>query len=123
MSNELVEREFEESGVPVEITRVASELAFQSAIKDHSFDMVISDTRLPGFDTLNALTIIRQSNPRTPFVFFTGNGDPNFREQTFKRGATDYISKNDLPRLVEFVRRRCAINQTRPSCRTVAHSY
>ena len=104
---ELVEREFEASGFPVAITRAASEQAFQIAIKTQPFDLVISDTRLPGFDTLNALAAIRRKSPQIPFIFFTGNADPEFMQETFRRGATDYIGKDDPHRLVDVVRRKC----------------
>lgn len=104
---ELVELSLHRLGVPVAVTRVASEGAFQNNIRIHAFDAVISDSSLPGFDTLKAVAIARERFPQIPFVFLSGNVNPRVKAETFRRGASDYVDKSDLPRLIEVIRDLC----------------
>jgi signal transduction histidine kinase/DNA-binding response OmpR family regulator len=78
---------------------------FTDAIRDPRFDLILADYSLPGFDGITALEMARECCPAVPFVFVSGAlGEENAIE-TLKLGATDYVLKQRLERLVPSVRR------------------
>jgi len=68
-------------------------------------DLILSDFALPGFDGDETLSIAKKSCPDTPFVFVTGTLGDDVAIETVKRGATDYVLKHRLARLVPSVNR------------------
>ena len=69
------------------------------------YDVVISDYRLPGFDGLSALRLLRERRPDLPFVLVSGALGEEAAIETLKLGATDYVLKDRLERLAPVVRR------------------
>jgi CheY-like chemotaxis protein len=100
---ELIESELHEHGIPCAITRVCTRDAFDTALKGEPCDLILSDSKLPGFDTLLALTITRQRCPNVPFVFVSGAVSPKAKADALMLGASDFIGKDDLPRLTRLV--------------------
>jgi len=100
---ELIESELHEHGVPCAITRVCTRETFDAALKEEPCDLILSDSKLPGFDTLLALTITRQRCPGVPFVFVSGSSSPKTKADALMLGASDFIGKDDLPRLTRLV--------------------
>ena len=104
---ELVEMELKTPGTPVSITRASSEGTFKTALRENSFDAIISDSRLPGFDTMNALRMAKQQFPDVPFIFFSGNADPKIKEEALAQGATGYVGKDDPAQLITLIQCLC----------------
>ena len=102
---DLVESIFQEEGIVTEIVRVETRDEFISAIKRGGFDIVFSDHLLPGFDGISALAIAKDNCPDMPFVFITGKMGEELLIETLKSGATDYVLKNGMHRLIPSVRR------------------
>jgi CheY-like chemotaxis protein len=98
---ELIENDIVERGIPCSITRVCTREAFEAALKIGGVDLILSDSNLPGFDTLEALDTARQQHPPLPFVFLTGNISPTFRTDALARGALDVVSKDRLGDLAQ----------------------
>ncbi len=74
-------------------------------IKDHNYDLVISDIKMPKFDGVEVLEATMKIKPETPFIMISGHGDIDTAVGTIKLGAFDYISKPpDLNRLLNTVR-------------------
>jgi CheY-like chemotaxis protein len=96
---ELVKYSLEEHGIPCSITRVCTREAFGVAIEQGGIDIILSDSKLPGFDTMSALQQVRETHPSIPFIFVTGNISPKAKVAAFLGGAADFINKDDLPRL------------------------
>ncbi|KUJ59767.1 two-component system response regulator [Flavobacteriaceae bacterium CRH] len=65
----------------------------RSAIKKESFDLILTDLRLPDFDGIGLMTEFKNSNPEIPVVLMTGYSDVNTAVKAIKNGAADYISK------------------------------
>jgi DNA-binding NtrC family response regulator len=63
------------------------------AIEDQSFDLILTDVRMPGMDGLELLEKIHQSHPQLPVVVITGHGDPTMSEKAKALGAYDFIIK------------------------------
>lgn len=96
----LVLRQLTKAGIPQIMVRTQSEAGIQKALEQHSFDIVISDYGLPGFDGLTALRIVRESQPLLPFIFVTGTLGDDKAVECLKAGATDFVRKEYLDRLV-----------------------
>lgn len=82
-------------------TREQLELTLQ----DFTPDLILSDFYLPDFDGLLALSICQTRCPDVPFVFVTGVLGEELAIETLKHGATDYVLKTHLSRLVPAVHR------------------
>jgi two-component system response regulator HydG len=63
------------------------------AIKKESFDLILTDLRLPDSDGIGLMTEFKNSNPQVPVVLMTGYSDVNTAVKAIKNGAADYISK------------------------------
>jgi PAS domain S-box-containing protein len=80
-----------------------------------SFDLIISDYLIPGFDGLSALAAARQQCPQIPFMFVSGAIQDEMAVECLKAGATDYVLKDRPARLVPAIRR--ALNEAEESFR------
>lgn len=98
-------RESLSEAVACEIFRVDNREAFVKAIASKKFDLILSDYSLPSFDGLSALTYAQETCPEIPFIFVSGNIGEESAIESLKRGATDYILKDRLLRLVTSVKR------------------
>jgi diguanylate cyclase (GGDEF)-like protein/PAS domain S-box-containing protein len=101
---ELVGRQLADDGLAVVSRVVASEITFRKAIADFAPQVVISDFSLPGFDGLAALRIAKEVAPATPFIFVSGTIGEERAIEALKRGAVDYVLKDNLRRLVPAIR-------------------
>ena len=62
-------------------------------IKKESFDLILTDLRLPDSDGIALMSEFKDSNPEVPVVLMTGYSDVNTAVKAIKNGASDYISK------------------------------
>jgi CheY-like chemotaxis protein len=102
---ELIKIELEKSEIPCSITQICTEKEFDAALQRRDFDIVVSDSQLPGFDTLKALSRTKEVCPAVPFVFVSGASSPTIKANAFYRGAVDFIEKDELPKLVAVLSR------------------
>lgn len=65
----------------------------------------MADFSLPGFDGLAALRVVRQFSTTLPFILVSGTIGEERAIEALKSGATDYVLKTHLARLVPAVRR------------------
>jgi PAS domain S-box-containing protein len=91
--------------IAAEFTDADNEADFVKAIEEQSFDIILSDKSLPGFDGLAALRLVREKFPHIPFLFVTGSMGEEAAIETMKDGATDYVLKDRLSRLIPAVQR------------------
>jgi len=87
------------------ITWVKSPHEFVRALESGMFDLVLSDYRMPGFSGDDALRVVRTSHNHLPFIMLTGELGEDRAIETIKRGATDYVLKGNLARLVPSIER------------------
>jgi PAS domain S-box-containing protein len=102
---ELVQDTLESDGIGTEVTRVETESDFASALRQGGFDIIFADYTLPSFDGLTALKIALQSSSGVPFIFVSGTLDEEVAIEALKTGATDYVFKTRLSRIVPSVQR------------------
>ena len=89
----------------LEVARVQTQAEFTSALQTSRFDLILADYRLPSFDGLSALELALARSPRVPFIFVSGTIGEDWAIDALKRGATDYVLKTRLARLVPSVQR------------------
>lgn len=94
-----------EGGIACTARRVESRDAFVTALKEGQVDMILADYSLPGFDGVTALEMAQKLTPEIPFIFVSGTLGEELAIDTMHRGATDYILKQRLGRLVPSIQR------------------
>jgi signal transduction histidine kinase len=100
----LIQSALEAGGIVCRTTRVETEEAFSDGLK-LGCDLILSDHTLPTFDGLSALKIARRDRPDLPLIFVSGTLGEDRAVDALKSGATDYVLKEDMSRLVPAVRR------------------
>ncbi|MEW6305521.1 MAG: histidine kinase [Verrucomicrobiota bacterium] len=101
---ELVKYALQEGNFDFALERVETRDDFLHELESRP-DLILSDYALPSFDGFTALTLARQKNPDIPFVFVTGTLGEEVAIETLKNGATDYVLKTRLSRLLPAVHR------------------
>ncbi len=102
---ELIHVMLTEGGFDCELVHIKTGSEFQREIEQGGFDVILSDYSLPGFDGFAALEMAQQKCPDIPFIFVTATMGEEVAIETMKSGATDYVLKQRLKRLVPSVRR------------------
>lgn len=102
---ELVRAMLEKDGIVCEWTRVETESDFADSLEHGGFDLILADYALPSFDGISALRIVLRQRSELPFIFVSGTMGEEVAIESLKIGATDYVLKTRLSRLVPAVRR------------------
>jgi diguanylate cyclase (GGDEF)-like protein/PAS domain S-box-containing protein len=84
---------------------VDSREAFEEALDQFNPDVILSDLALPRFNGMDALDLARTKVPEVPFIFVSGTMGEDRAVEAMRRGATDYVLKDRLQRLVPVVSR------------------
>jgi signal transduction histidine kinase len=96
---ELVERALRRGALQFVLHRVETEAAFVRELLEFSPDVVLADYKLPTFDGVSALRIVRGKSLETPFIIVSGTVGDEKAVEILKLGATDYVLKDRLNRL------------------------
>ncbi|MDE2625527.1 MAG: response regulator [Burkholderiales bacterium] len=99
LDHELMRAHLARGGVQVQLRRIDSEAAFLSAL-DRDWDAILSDYNLPGFSGLVALDLLKASGRDVPFILVSGEIGEDTAVEAMRNGASDYLLKNNLSRLV-----------------------
>src|SRR5258706_9697861 len=102
---ELIQELLETDYFVCETTRVQTRAEFLAALKNSGIDLILADYQLPSFDGLSALMLAQSERPDLPFIFVSGTLGEEVAIEALKIGATDYILKTRLARLVPSVQR------------------
>jgi diguanylate cyclase (GGDEF)-like protein/PAS domain S-box-containing protein len=102
---ELALRELKRAGFELGARRVQSEDGLRRALAEFRPHLILSDFSMPGFDGLKALDLARELLPDVPFVFVSGTIGEDRAVEAMRRGATDYVLKDRMSRLVPVIRR------------------
>jgi DNA-binding NtrC family response regulator len=71
-----------------------------------SYDLLIADFRMPGFDGLELIKGVRYLDTRVPIVLMTGYGSMSIREEADQLGVNLYIAKPfDVDKMLSAVRK------------------
>src|SRR2546430_3207669 len=102
---ELIRFALREGGLVFSLKRVDSKSAFLRVLEEHTPDVILLDYALPGFDGCSARTLAQETYPDIPFICVTGTLGEEVVIEMLKSGATDYVLKTRLSRLVPAVLR------------------
>jgi len=102
---ELAMRELRKAGLRFVANCVATKADFLANLRDRPPDLILADYSLPGFDGLSALAFVQKECPHIPFIFVSGTLGEETAIEALRHGATDYVLKQRLSRLVPAVER------------------
>ena len=102
---ELVQEMFANEGVVCDFRPVETRAAFEAALEKGECELILSDYSLPGFDGMTALALAHARRPEVPFIFISGVMGEERAIESMKNGATDYVLKERIDRLLPSVRR------------------
>ncbi len=102
---ELVRTMLENAALDFDFKWVENEKDFVQSLESEKFDFILSDYSLPGYNGLDALRKSTLLQPEALFIFVSGTMGEEIAVETLKKGATDYVLKNKLNRLVPTMQR------------------
>jgi signal transduction histidine kinase/CheY-like chemotaxis protein len=102
---ELIQELLEANHFVCEVTRVQTRAEFVAGLEDAGFNLILADYKLPSFDGLSALKLALDARADLPFIFVSGSLGEEVAIEAVKIGATDYVVKSRLSRLVPSVQR------------------
>jgi len=92
-------------GIPLELHVAGNNEDYCAALGREPYDLVISDSSVPGCEGHEALWLAQRIQPDIPFIYFSGHADALSAEAGLEAGALDCIDKQDLWRLKHTVRK------------------
>ncbi len=102
---ELIEAYLMDGGLKFSLLCVETREDFVVALETHCYDIILADYILPCFNGIAALEIARATCPGVPFIFVSATLGEEVAIETLKSGATDYVLKRRLTRLVPSIER------------------
>jgi PAS domain S-box-containing protein len=96
---ELIKEELAEHKFDFTSKLVETEKDFRTAIQDFRPGLILSDYKLPEFTGFEALEIAKKLVPDIPFIIVTGSLSEEMAVDSIKKGAWDYVLKENLTRL------------------------
>src|SRR5476649_1999818 len=115
--SELITRMLMSNGFKCAVKRIDTRPQVFDELEKNSYDLILADCKLPDFSGLRALEIAHALKPEIPFVFVSGTIGEETAIESLRNGATDYVLKDRLCRLVPAVRRALAEAEERTMCR------
>ena len=103
--------------------RVESAAALAEALGAREWSAVLSDHRLPGFSSHDALAIVRARTSDLPFVIVSGAIGEDAVVESMHAGADDFVMKDRLGRLGMVLTRALQNAQARVRPRKIEAAY
>ncbi|MDE3017998.1 MAG: sigma-54-dependent Fis family transcriptional regulator [Nitrospirota bacterium] len=101
--------------VGYEVRAAATGQEGHAILSSETFDIVITDLRLPGSDGLSLLQACKQRSPRSEVILITAHGSVETAVEAMKLGAYDYVTKpfamDELLLVVDRVTKVLALRQ------------
>jgi PAS domain S-box-containing protein len=102
---ELIQATLVEGGIEGEFIRVDRLDRFINALETDTFHLILADHSLSGSDGASALDVAQTYCPDIPFIVISATLGEELAIEILKQGATDYVLKHRLGRLVPSVYR------------------
>ena len=76
-----------------------------SKLADASYNLIVADLRMPGFDGLELIKGVRYLDASVPIILMTGYGSQGVAHEATRLGVNHYVDKPfDVPRLLGIIR-------------------
>jgi len=96
-------RHLRKGGFKPKTLRVESAAGLTSALQKEKWDIVLCDHNMPGFDSVEALSIINKSEAGAPFLLISDAIPKKIADKLIENGAKATLSKQDMEKLVPAV--------------------
>ena len=101
----LILRELRRGGYDPYHEQVQTAEEMEASLEKQSWDIVLSDYSMPNFNGIHALKLLQEKEIDIPFILVSGLIGEETAVEAMKAGASDYIMKNNLLRLVPAIQR------------------
>ena len=102
----LIVHQLERAGYKLTNERVETrEAAMREALERQTWDIIISDYKMPRFSGIAALKLYKEKGLDIPFIIVSGTIGEEIAAEAMVSGAHDYVMKNNLPRLIPAIQR------------------
>jgi signal transduction histidine kinase len=78
---------------------------FTNLVRKNSYDVILADYKLPNWNGMESVEILRREGVDIPVILVTGALGELTAVECIKRGAADFVLKDQIARLPESVRR------------------
>lgn len=102
---DLIVHELKRAGFDPKWKRVETADDMDSSLDAETWDVIISDYKMPSFSGLDALHLLQRKNVDIPFIISSGTIGEEIAVSIMKSGANNYIMKDNLARLPSAVER------------------
>jgi DNA-binding NtrC family response regulator len=109
----LVLRALKKGGYEPEYERVETSAAMRKALQDKTWDVILCDYQLPGFNGIEAIALLQRMEIDIPIIIVSGVIGEDKAVECMRFGAHDYIMKSHLARLAAAVARELEDRKTR----------
>jgi diguanylate cyclase len=109
----LLTHQLERHDEPIAATRVDTAFALQAALDANTWDIVISDFRMPLLSGLVALELVRRHSRDLPFILVSATVGEDVAVDAMRAGANDYVMKSRLARLLPAFQRELRAARSR----------
>jgi PAS domain S-box-containing protein len=93
--------------------RIENEGELRAALKRRDWEVIFCDYTLPGFDAPSAIRVLRECGSDAPLIIVSGTVGEDVAVDSLRQGASDYLPKSNLRRLVPAVERELRDAKTR----------
>ena len=102
---ELIRLELGKTGAEFIIKLTDNLYDFSKALEEFQPEIILSDYLIPNFSGLGGLSLAREKLPDVPYIFVSGHIGEDRAIEALKKGATDYVLKDRLTKLVPTIKR------------------
>lgn len=109
----LVKFALQRGQMPCELTMVDTLDDFQRELESRQYDVVLADYHLPGFNGMDAWSLVHASGIQIPFIILSGAIGEAAAVDAIQRGVDDYLLKDNMQRLAHVIERALDVAETR----------
>jgi PAS domain S-box-containing protein len=102
---EIISELLNDAGFGLSMEWIDTAEKFKAALRDNTYDLILSDFGLPGFDAFVALRMANDICPDVPFICVSGSIGEETAIKLIMQGAVDYVLKDRLVRLPTAIQR------------------
>ena len=111
--HQLVCRALRNAGFDFHVSRVDSLNEFSNEVLSRRFDLILADFLLPGFNAMDAWSVLQKQPTQPPFIILSGAIGESAAVSAIQQGISDYLHKENLAGLERVIRRAIEVHQAR----------
>lgn len=101
----LIARQFRRGGFTPEFHRIDTLEAARAALTEQTWDLVLCDYSLPGFNAQDVFSILRENKRNIPVIIISGTVGEETAVDCMRAGVRDFVLKDRLSRLLPAIER------------------